>query len=252
MESKKELVKLLFDRGLLLKPELFSSLTELEIERTLSEAKQGKVKDIEEFVKELRQNKIQINIGERKSDVNIVYNYKDTKKKRQVADFVDMFRHRYASISKILRNRKEFQNVMSINKIANKKPGEEAVIIGMVNDIRESKGGHTILKIEDTTGFVNVLVNKTKKELFETAKEVVQDEVIGIVGTCGEGIIFAKTIQIPDVPATKEYKKYHDEVYMAIISDIHAGTKALMKEEFLKFISWLNGEVGTEEQRNTG
>ena len=258
--EKKDFIKILFEKGVLVKPEHILNLSESDYEQIIAKIdinSETSLSDIVNKIKELKKikdlnekPKIQINIGDVERRVKIVKNYVDPKKKREVKDFVMMLRHRYDNLSKILRNRKELSSAISINRVANKAQNEEAVVIGMINSIVVSKNGHIILTIEDPTGTVKVLVNKNKKELFEFAKDLVMDEVIGVVGNCGENILFVKTIHIPDIPLNREFKKSGDEVYMAVLSDIQLGVKSFMREEFEKFISWLNCEVGNDDQKN--
>ena len=55
---------------------------------------------------------------------------------------------------------------------------------------------------------------------------------------------------LPDIGNNNDSKKTKDEAYAAFISDIHVGSKKFLKNEFLKFIAWLNGEIGNDEQKN--
>ena len=252
--EKKSFIKNLFEKGILIKPEIINNINETDYEKIHEKINKDPHQNILDIIKQIKdaepKPKIQINIGEIEKRVKIIKNYDDPKKKREVKDFVQMFRHRYSDLSKILRNRKELSSPISINRISSKAQNEEATIIGMINNITLSKNGHIILCVEDSTGKVNVLINKSKKELLGIAKDLVLDEVIGIVGNCGENILFAKDIYVPDVPLNKEFKKSVDEVYMAVLSDIQLGVKSFMREEFEKFISWLNCEVGNDDQKN--
>ena len=47
----------------------------------------------------------------------------------------------------------------------------------------------------------------------------------------------------------KEYKKAKDDVCVAFVSDLHVGSKMFAKEEFERFIDWLNLLHGTDEQK---
>src|SRR3989344_2057829 len=77
--------------------------------------------------------------------------------------------------------------------------------------------------------------------------------IIGMItekNTTGNAILFCNTFLYPDVPLTHELKKSPDEVYAVFVSDIHFGIKSFLEEDFTKFIQWLNGEYGTEQQRD--
>ena len=122
-------------------------------------------------------------------------------------------------------------------------------IIGLVLDKHETKNGNIKLTLEDSTGTIMVLVNKTKEEIFNIAKDLVNDEVIGISGVMGKNILFCNSLYLPDIPLNHELKKAPDEAYAVFISDIHFGIKNFISEDFLKFVAWLKGEFGNETHR---
>jgi len=103
--------------------------------------------------------------------------------------------------------------------------------------------------VEDNTDNINVIVTKTKRELFELTKDLVNDEVVGIIGTVTDKIVFVNDIFLPEIPSTKELKKSPDEVYAVFISDIHFGSKNFMRKELDRFLTWIKGTSGTENQK---
>ena len=185
--------------------------------------------------------------GETQNIIKIVDEYQKDEKKREIQDFVKYFKHRYNFLKDILQERLELRNPISINRLSNKNKGEKLSIIGLVVDKRVTKNGNMTITIEDPTGATTILVKKDKQEVYELAKNLVLDEVIGVNGSYGENILFANHILSPDIPLTKELKKVNDEVYAAFISDIHVGSKMFLPEDFQKFISWINGDYGSPE-----
>ena len=183
------------------------------------------------------------------SSVKIVFSYKEESKKREVQDFVSYFNARYTAIEKILRNRQELQNISSINKNTNKKSREEVALIGMIKDKKTTSNNNIVLEIEDPTSSIKVLVSKDKKELFDTASNLVLDEVIGLVGVSGDKIVFANNILLPDIPANKEQKKSPDRAYSIFLSDLHVGSDKFLENEFTQFLDWINGKTGSDEQK---
>jgi len=181
--------------------------------------------------------------------VKIVYNYDKPSKKRVIQDFVKYFNHRYKGLEKIIKQRPEMQSLMSINKLNLKSEKEKVSIIGIITEKRETKNNHIMLKVEDQTGVTNVLISKNNTELYPTAKDLILDEVIGISGSVGKNIIFANEIIFPDIPLNRELKKGPRDVYAIFIGDLHFGSKEFLKDEFEKFIKWINGELGSKEQR---
>lgn len=177
-------------------------------------------------------------------------NYLKPARKRNYDDFVRFFNKRYQSLSAILRTRKELANATSISRILGKKERENIALIGMVLDKKESKSKHIILTLEDPTGTIEVWFSNNKHEMLEAAKEIVLDEVIGIIGQTSGNRVFANGVVFPDIPHTKELKKGTVEKYAVFVGDVHVGSKLFLKDEFEKFLMWLSGNFGTPEQRD--
>lgn len=183
------------------------------------------------------------------SNVRVLFSYEYKNKKKEVQDFVNYFKHRYESLKKILSSRQELQDSISIARLPKKQEREVVSIIGIVIDKSQTKNDNIILTLEDTTGHFNVLITKNKDELYKTARDIVLDEVIGISGVVGNKIIFCNNIYFPDIPINHEFKKSPDEAYVVFISDIHFGIKNFLSGDFMKFILWLRGEYGSDQQR---
>lgn len=183
------------------------------------------------------------------SRVKVLWDYKIDFKKREMQDFVNYFNARYKMLEKMIINRPDMQNMTSIARLINKQDKETVSLIGMVSEKRKTKNENLIVTIEDATGQINVVFSKNKPELFEQAKDLVYDEVIGISGSNGENIIFANSLLFPDIPLQTELKKAPDEAYVVVLSDLHIGSVWFEKERFERFIKWINGEAGNELQK---
>jgi len=181
--------------------------------------------------------------------LEVTFSYVDKLKKHTVQDFVGHFLARFHAIKKILQRRKELSNPTSIRRLSQKDEKEEVALIGLISEKRETKNGNIILTIEDNTDSINVIVTKKKNELFTQAKDLIYDEVVGITGTAVNKAVFVNEIFLPEIPTTKELKKSPDEVYAAFISDLHFGSKSFLHKEFDRFVSWIKGESGSDEQK---
>ncbi len=182
--------------------------------------------------------------------VKPIFSYNNLQtKKREIQDFVSHFNSRFRTIEAMISKRAELVNLMSIQRLNAKKERDTVSIIGMVYSKQYTKNKNLILELEDPTGNIKVLVNHNKPELFEQAKDIVLDEVIGIIGQNGDKILFSNNIVWPDVPLTKELKKCNDEVYAVFLSDLHVGSSNFLEKEVGKFIRWINAEAGSESQR---
>jgi DNA polymerase II small subunit len=171
--------------------------------------------------------------------------FENPPKKIEVGDFVKNFRNRYTFLKGLLQQRPELENLTSISRIEEKK---QCSIIGMVYDKKVTKNENIILEVEDLTGKISVLVTKNKAEVYEKSKEVILDEVIGLKCSGSNEILFANDIIFPDCRIFDKKRAKKEEI-AAFISDTHIGSNKFLENNFMKFINWLNGEVGNEKQR---
>ena len=186
---------------------------------------------------------------EKELDYEIVYSYETISHKYTVKDFSKIFLTRYRYLERIIRQHPEIGSLVSINRLKQKKEKEKVNVIGLVNEIAETRNSNLILTIEDPTGKIKVLISKNKEDLFKKGKELVHDEVIGIVGVSGNDIIFAEDVVWPDIPSTNEMLKSKEEEYAIFLSDIHVGSDNFLEDSFNKFLKWLNGEAGNDKQK---
>lgn len=214
-----------------------------------SNEKKERINSIIESVKKPQEVKVLEESEKEYPNVLVLKSYEESTKKREVQDFVSYFRSRYDSIKKILQSRQELQEVISISRALSKTSREGVSLIGLVYDKHTTKNGNMILTLEDTSGQINLLVNKNREDLYETAKSIVLDEVIGVNGVISNRFVFANSLFFPDIPSNRELKKAEDEVYAVFTADMHVGSSMFYEEDFLKFISWLNGDYGDKEQR---
>jgi len=182
----------------------------------------------------------------RKKNVSVL-DYHITAKKVSVDDFTEHFRSRFLALKPFMLE-KNLEGLTSINKVPDIRVRHTISIIGLVSSIRITKNKNMLLEIEDLTGKISVLINKDKEDLFKKAREIVLDEMIGITGNGSRDFIFVNDVAFPEIALLNE-KKSPNENYAAFISDMHFCSIRFMEENFLKFISWLNGETGSEKQK---
>ncbi len=281
---KKEILKLGLEKGILLDKETLNFLSEFDLETAKDFIE--KIANLKERVitksvisrnvnkiKELLDNKtlvekLKINLGitleieretsikandkkikedkKEESDVKVIFSVPNQTKKIEVDDFVNYFRNRYLEIKSFLQGRKELQNLSSIGKIS--KSRQAISIIGMVLDKRITKNKNIFLEVEDLSGKLNVLINKDKKELYEKAKDVLVDDILGIKGFGDNQILFANDIIYPECYLGEKHSLNVD-ANLLFLSDMHIGSKNFKRKEFEKFIKWVNCEEGNEEQK---
>ncbi|MDD5700316.1 MAG: metallophosphoesterase, partial [Candidatus Nanoarchaeia archaeon] len=164
-------------------------------------------------------------------------------KKITVADFAGSFRSRYSQIQRMLMGRGELANLVSINKISSDRAGFS--IIGIVIEKRLSKNGNLIIKFEDLTGAINGVVKADRGEVFEKAKELQLDDVVGVKASGGrEGLVFVHDIIYPDAHVAEKVK-FDDDICVAFLSDFHTGSDRHLEQSVEKFLEWINSDHET-------
>jgi len=238
LEEKKKIIELLMKNNILISPEILNALNSDEnIRKILA-------------LREITEESLNSLIFQRvKSKVKVIKSYKEEAKKRSVEDFTAHFNTRYGGIKEIIQKKQEMQDTISIKRVIDKNEKENVSIIGMIYEKAVTKNNNIIFTLEDPTGQINVVVNKNRPELFSIARDCVCDEIIGVVGTSGNKAIFANNIILPEIPATNELKKSPVEEYAIFTGDQHVGASQFLHDKFDKFLAWLNGTAGSEEQR---
>ena len=165
-----------------------------------------------------------------------------------VDDFKHYFRDRFEKISNILRKRLDARDAISIERALEAAPKERVKIIAMVMNKREGNR-YLILEVDDLESTALILVSRDKnRQLLEKAQRVVHDQILCIEAIRGsKDFLVATDFIFPDVPE-KKVNKADVPVYVALLSDIHVGSRTFLDDSFNKFILWLNGKVGDPNQ----
>lgn len=150
----------------------------------------------------------------------------DTNQKFSISQLSQVLNYRYEFLRKLLENKEELTNLISINKISEKL--KEFSVIGMVSE----KGYDVIL--EDSTGQANFALDKEK------SKFIVEDEVVGFACEQYNGLFVVKNIIFPDIPLNKESKKAEGLEKCFFISDIHMDNPNFNSGCYQNLLNWLN------------
>ena len=177
---------------------------------------------------------------------------KDTSNKSytsgEIGNLIDYFQNRYKKLSDILSKRPELRAWQKINEITENQTDLNLIV--MITDIRSTKNGHYLIEVEDDTGSMPVLVSKDNEELIQVAKNLMKDEVIGIVAQKRAGsenqLAICLNIIDPDVPRMPRKEVDFGTVFT---SDVHIGSVTFLEDAFVRFTRWLNGDYGNEAQR---
>jgi len=168
-----------------------------------------------------------------------------TQKKIVVKDFINNFRSRYEKMRKIFES-KNFENLSSIRKIGNDR-GNYTIIVYILRK-RVTKNKNLFIEVEDPSGTSIVLVNQNKKELFDKARNLIEDDIVAFSVSGTSEMLFAKEMFYPGASLSEKKHSKFDE-YVAFTGDFHIGSKMFLEKNLLKFVKWLNGEEGNKKQK---
>lgn len=165
-----------------------------------------------------------------------------------IENFVNLFNNRYEVLSRIFKSRQSFAGANYI-EVLRRINAQEVSVVGIVNDVRETKKGHVVIELEDPSGIINALVLNKEEDLKALTREIIKDEVIGVRGRLSRDFLIVQEIEFPDVPHQREVRKSPVPLCAVFISDIHIGSTQFLEHKFTQFIRWLRGEEGNAAQR---
>jgi len=163
-------------------------------------------------------------------------------------DYIDYFRDRFRRMSRLLRQRMDVRDSLTLSEALKSPNNSKVRVICMVTDKRETRRG-IFLEVEDLETNATVYVPSENGGAIEKARTLLLDQVVCLQLTKGKGsLLIVDDVFPPDIPIRKTHRA-PIPVYAALISDLHVGSKMFMEKEFRQFISWLNGRVGDRRLR---
>jgi len=166
-----------------------------------------------------------------------------------VEDYLKYFRDRFRKLERILRQRIDIRDAMPISEALKAPRNSKVKVIGMLTEKRESKQ-RIFFRIEDLSAAATVFVPQGIEETTRAkAQTLLLDQVVCIIAVKSRNdLLVLEDVVFPEVPQ-RTPRKASIPVYAALISDLHIGSKMFMKEEFNRFLLWLNGKLGNAYQR---
>ena len=172
-------------------------------------------------------------------------------------DFFKLFDSRYRKTLKILSIRSESRQIRKIKHIKDLRNKsrvssldnqnergkfiDSVFVAGLIMSKRNRKNDVELV-IDDTTGSIPV-VCKTR-DLINEASSLVLDQMLMLeisLSKRNSNDFVIKDVIFPDIPEHVASKS-GTESYVALISDLHVGSKFFMDKEFNDFISWLSSD----------
>jgi len=153
--------------------------------------------------------------------------------------FKKLFESRYNKLMKIMRKRIEFNQIQKNSYIKFNKHGNKYKVGGLVisKNIRKKM---TSLTIDDDTGKLDLLLINEK--IGNKLNEILLDSLVAAKCYANKrGNLILEDIYFPDIPdhAPNLLSK---KVYVAMLSDIHIGSKTFLENSFKRFIEWVKNK----------
>jgi DNA polymerase II small subunit len=164
-------------------------------------------------------------------------------------DFLKYFQDRFIRIERLLRERLDVKDAITVKEALNAPSKTKVKIIGIVTGIRERRET-VFMQIEDLETVATVLISsRADKTVREKAERILLDQVVCVEGVRSQrDLIVATNFINPDIPERKP-KTAKKAVYAALLSDLHIGSKYFQEKTFNKFLRWLQGREGNYRQR---
>jgi len=172
-------------------------------------------------------------------------------------NFFKIFESRYKKTLKILSSRpesrqlrkikniKEFRNKSRFNSLDKENGGPQIIdsvfVAGLIM-LKKNRMNDVELVIDDTTGSIPAVCRT--KDLISEASTLVLDQMLMLEispSKRNSNDFIVKDIIFPDIPEHVPSKS-RTESYVALISDLHVGSKYFMEKEFKDFVSWLSSD----------
>jgi DNA polymerase II small subunit len=172
-------------------------------------------------------------------------------------DFYNLTVDKFNKLRNLMRKRPEVLSANNINNILRLTDKIEVSVMGLVNNIRNTKKGNIFLTLEDLTNSVNVIIRKdtSNQDIVKIAERTLNDQMVYVEGTYnpGErgksGIIYSNYLSKIDIPKDNKPNFSTDPLSICLISDVHIGSKEFEEKLWSRFIKFLNGKIGNKNQR---
>ena len=164
--------------------------------------------------------------------------------------YLEYFRSRFRKLERILRQRIDVRDAVSIGSTLKMPLKAKMKVIGIVTTKR-SRGHRLFLDIEDHEDSVTVMA--TNSEVVRKGLSILQDQVICIDAVkYREDLLVVNDFIWPDIPS-KPPNRSEAPLCAAFLADVHIGSIHFNKALFDRFIRWMNLELGPpQSQRLAG
>lgn len=230
-------------KGVNLSPEalkFLSSLKEADLEVLLDRLRGKVVADLEDLMPLIDERERGV-----EGDVAVLLRPRDLGVVGTPEEFVRFFRFRFEKLRSVLLGRIDLEPIpIAELRASTTRNGDNLLVVGMVLDKVMMKDRSIRITLEDETGSVTAIFRRESKH-WGIADKVPVDSVVAVRGTYVNGRILAESLLLPEVNGGEVEIRSH-EGKVALVSDVHIGSKYFNERAFERFIRWL----GSEEARD--
>lgn len=246
MPLTEELLKLAAEKGVLIPPEVRDELSNSSTAEALRNLLLSRSDLPMVVTREMITPKPQQTVGHINSQPGEVKVTRDVTGKStstgDIRDFAKYFTDRFRSLKRILQKRADMSGAIPISRAIGM--DRDVRVIGMVNSVHATRNGNKVLEIEDEEERCSVLLLNTL-----ASESILKDEVIGVAGRMSRErkAIIASSISRPDVPFIRERVETDSSSKLAVLSDIHVGSRTFLRKEWSSLIEWLKTDPEARE-----
>lgn len=190
-------------------------------------------------------------------DYKIIFDPTNMINSEEKKNFFKIFESRYKKTLKIMSSRpesrqirkikniKEFRNKSRFSSLEKENGGPQIIdsvfVAGLIM-LKRNRINDVELVIDDTTGSIPAVCRT--RDLISEASTLVLDQMLMLEispSKRNSNDFIVKDIIFPDIPEHVPSKS-GTESYVALISDLHVGSKYFMEKEFKDFVSWLSSD----------
>ncbi|MFX0113428.1 MAG: metallophosphoesterase [Candidatus Hodarchaeota archaeon] len=172
------------------------------------------------------------------------------------SDFLKLFKDRFHKLRGLLLSHPNVTGPTPSNRLQQAE-GKEVEFIGMISDIQETPERSLRLTLEDpySSKQVRVFAKKSQEQIIPDV--IFEDSVIWVRGklvqTAPSYHITAYEISKPGIPVYGRGSLSSSAIsdsYVALVSDLHVGSKEFDESCFRRFLDLLQGKSADEQQQN--
>ncbi len=250
MAQQVEIVRRVLSRGYNISPEALALLMERDIGEVdslldlIPDKPVIELHDLEEALRRMRrrvERQSSYATGEVVEGVSVIKAPTNLGVKGSSEEFVELMRKRFQFLKSVLMSKSEIDPIPISNLLnSTSRNGDRVLVVGMVLEKRVLRDFSIRMEIDDESGSIPVIFKKGSR-YWDKADKIPVDSVIAVRGTFINGKLYADTFRIPDLDG-KLVKPGSASGRVALVSDIHMGSKYFNEEAFERFVRWLNSD----------